>query len=80
MSDKIESIFDAMQKRGAPATQVFPVPIEAHEGEITFKADEQFVLIRDRGCVGACVVLTRDEAAFVRDQITAALAAGLVKP
>jgi len=26
------------------------------------------------------IVMTRDEAAFVRDQITAALAAGLVKP
>lgn len=79
MSDKIESIFDAMGKRDLREGR-FPVPVEAHEGEVTFKADEQFELIRVRGCVGACVVLTRDEAVFVRDQITAALAAGLVRP
>lgn len=54
--------------------------IVAELDEIVFKADDQFALIRDRSSGGGTVVLTHEESVFVRDQITAALAAGLVRP
>lgn len=53
---------------------------EATLDEITVKADGQFVVIKDRSPrMGAqTVILTSEEAIFVRDQINAALAAGMV--
>ena len=55
--------------------------LRATMGDIVFTAgDDDFIMIKERQMMGPAhtVVLTREEAIFVRDQITAALDAGLV--
>ncbi len=55
--------------------------VEARKGGIVVRADEEYVSIRDHSDRhGVWMVLSREEALFVRDQIDAALAAGLVRP
>jgi hypothetical protein len=55
--------------------------VEARKGGIVVRADEEYVSIRDHSDRhGVWMVLSREEALFVRDQIDAALDAGMVRP